>query len=75
MHWMPMVDKLIVKMLANRTPPTCIQSNILAMARVVFPNHNIVKELPSHRYIRYMRTVLSIVTKTLAAYRLGKAPR
>ena len=68
MQWLPVVDKLIIELLSNHTPPTCIQSNILATARVLCPNIDIIKELPSFRYIRYMRTVLTRTTKTLAAY-------
>ena len=30
-EWLPHVDKLIIEMLANRTPPMCIQANIFAM--------------------------------------------
>jgi len=60
-------------MLANRTPPTCVQANLYAMAKVIMPNFEIIKELPSLRYIRNSRTTHWIVTKTLAAYQLGKA--
>ena len=34
-EWLPHVDKLILEMLANRTPPTCIQANIFDMTRVL----------------------------------------
>ncbi len=37
------------------------------------PNFEVIKELPSLRYIRNSRTTLWLVTKTLAAYQLGKA--
>ena len=60
-------------MLANRTPPTCIQANIYAMSRALFPGEDIVVDLPSLRHIKYLRTALTICTKTLAAYRLGNA--
>ena len=60
-------------MLANRTPPTCVQANFHAMAKVIIPNFEVIKELPSLRYIRNSRTTLCLVTKTLAAYQLGKA--
>ena len=72
-EWLPHVDKLIIEMLANRTPPTCIQANILAMSRVLHSELDIVRELPSVQHIKSMRTVLSTITKTLAAYRLGRA--
>ena len=60
-------------MLANCTPPTCIQANIFAMSRVLNSELDIVRELPSLEHIKNLRTVLSTVTKTLAAYRLGRA--
>ncbi len=72
-EWLPYVDKLIIEMLANRTPPTCVQANLYAMAKVIMPNFEVIKELPSLRYIRNSRTTLWLVTKTLAAYQLGKA--
>ena len=60
-------------MLKNRTPPTFIQTNIYAMARVVFPNKNIVIELPYLKHIKNLRTVLSLISKSLAAHSLGNA--
>lgn len=72
-EWLPHVDKLIIEMLANRTPPTCIQANIYAMAKVIYPHDDIVKELPSLKYIKDLRIPLYTVTKTLAAHRLGNA--
>ena len=75
MQWMPHVDKLIVEMLANRTPAPSIQKNILAMACVIHPNLNIVHELPSLKHIRNMRTILLSTSKTLAVYRLALVKR
>ena len=60
-------------MLTNRTPPTCIQANIYAMARVVFPNQKNLIELPSLKHIKNIQKVLSLITKSLAAYSLGNA--
>lgn len=73
MEWTARVDKLILEMLYNRTPPTCIQANILATARAFFPSGDIVKEIPCVKYIRNMRTTLLTITKTLAAYEIGNA--
>ena len=72
-EWLPYVDKLIIEMLANRTPATCVQSNLYAMAKIIMPNFEVFKELPSLRYIINSCTTLWLVTKTLAAYQLGKA--
>ena len=64
-------------MLSNRTPPppTYVQANIYAVAKTLFPDVDIVKELPSLKYIKDLCTTLWLVTKTLAAYQLdnGKA--
>ncbi len=72
-EWLPAVDKLILEMLSNRTPPTCIQANIYAMARVLHPDVDVVKELPSVKHIKNLRTVLLHITKSLAAFRLVNA--
>ena len=32
-EWKPYVDKLIIEMLYHRTPPTCIQSVMVAMSK------------------------------------------
>ena len=72
-QWLPHVDKCIIEMLSNRTSPSCVQANILVLARVIHPTFDVVKELPSRRYIQASRTVLVSVTKTLAAFRIGSA--
>ena len=73
MTWMPHVDKLILELLANRTQPSCVQSNILVVAKVIHPTWDVIKELPSRRYIRSARTVLTRVAKSLAAMRIGNS--
>ena len=60
-------------MLANRTLTSCIQANIFAMSRVLQPEQDIVKELPSLKHIKNMRTILLYCTKVLVAYQLGSA--
>ena len=54
--------------------PSCIQKNILAMARVIHTKMEIIRELPSLAHIRHMRTVLASTSKTLATLRLARAP-
>jgi hypothetical protein len=56
-------DKLIMEMLANRTPPTCIQANLYAMAKVIHPDFNIVTDLPSLKYIKDLRIPFYTVAK------------
>jgi hypothetical protein len=43
----------------------------LSVASAIFPNKNIVKQLPSLRFIQQMCPVLLRVTKTLAVFQLG----
>ena len=38
MMWMPNVDKLVLEMLANRTQPSYVQSNIHVVAKVIHPS-------------------------------------
>ena len=72
-EWLPHVDKLIIEMLSNRTQPSCIQANIFAMSRTLQPEQDIIKELPSLKYIKNLCTVLLYITKALAAYWLAHA--
>ena len=51
-EWMPHEDELILEMLSNHTPPTCIQTNIYTMSHLLLPNHNVVIELPSLKQSR-----------------------
>ena len=71
MHWKPNVDKLILAWLANRTPPSCIRVNIVSMALAINPNTNVVKEAPCMKYIRELRSVLTILAKCLAGKVVG----
>ena len=75
MEWLPHVDKCILELLANQTQPSCVQANMLVMANVIHPTYDVVKELPSLRYIQRSRAVLLWVTKTLAAARIGGAKK
>ena len=52
MNWTPEIDKLILEMLANRTPPSCFRSNLEATARTILPHQKIVMEMPCTRYVR-----------------------
>ena len=67
------MDKLILEFFSKWTPPTCVQANIYAVAKTLFPGVNIVKELPSLKHTKELCTTLSLVTKTLAVYQLCNA--
>ena len=73
MEWNTTVDKLILEWLANRTPPTCIRVNILSMALAINPGFKVVKEIPCVKHIRNLRTVLSLVTKSVADKYIGES--
>ena len=73
MQWLPHVDKLVMEMLAYRTPPSCIQANLLAMARTLNAKSEVIKEIPCRKHIQNLRSVLAIQTKTLAAKIIGQS--
>jgi len=66
---------LILEMLANRTPPTCIQSNIVACCGHILPGQDITKEIPGVKHVWNMRTVQFTIAKTLVAIRVGRSPK
>ena len=43
MEWNTNSDKLILNWLANHTPPSCIQVNLISMALTINPNSEVVK--------------------------------
>jgi hypothetical protein len=59
-------------MLAHCTTPSCVSANILTIIETLFPNHLVIHERPSLRFVHASRTILLQVTKTLAAYQIGK---
>jgi len=67
------VDKCILEMLSNRTPPACKQANIFAAAKALHPDIDVVKELPSLKHIKNLRTTLWLVSRTFAAFQIGNA--
>lgn len=66
--------ELIIEQLVNGTPPTSVNSNIVAMVKLFSPTTKI-KELPSIWTIRRARTVLLVLVQTLATYRIAKADK
>jgi len=66
--------QLVLELLSHCTPPSCIPANILTVCSLVFPNHKVVEELPSGSFVRHCCSILSVETKTLAAYNIARAP-
>ncbi len=67
--------QIVLKMLSHCAPPSCIPSTILIVVESLFKNlsANLVQELLSVSTICKWCSVLVVVTKTLAAYQLGRA--
>jgi len=73
-EWDETVTQLVLEMLAHRTPPSCIPSNIVSVSRIILPHYDVIKDVPSIDFIRRSRGTLSYVTKLLAAAELARAP-
>ncbi len=72
--WPLYIWELIIEQLVNGTPPTSVNSNIVAMVKLFSPTTKI-KELPSIWTIERARTVLLVLVQTLATYRIAKADK
>ena len=57
LRWGEDVTRLVLEMLSHRTPPSCIGPNILSVAITIFPNDNIVQELPGISFVHECRSV------------------
>jgi hypothetical protein len=73
--WDEWFIQMVLKMLLHCTPPSCIPPVILTVVDSLYddPRLNAVRQLPSMQIVREWRSVPVVVTKTLAAYQLGKA--
>ncbi len=70
--WNKWIVQIILELLSHHTPLSCIPTNILTIAESLHPNMNVVQELPGLSFVRDCCSVLVVVTKTIAAYQLGK---
>ena len=75
MEWNKNSYNLILNWLANSTPPSCIQVNLLSMALAINPNFEVVKEIPCVRHIQVIRTVLSDVTQAVAGNTISESTK
>ena len=73
--WDEWFVQMVLEMLSNRTSPSCIPPVILTVVDSLYddPRVNAVRQLPSVQAVWEWRSVLVVVTKTLAAYLLGRA--
>ena len=73
--WDEWFIQMVLKMLSHCTPPSCIPHVIITIVDSLYndPRVNAVRQLPSLRTVWEWRSVFVVVTKTLAAYQLGRA--
>ena len=67
LEWSDTVTQMVLKMLAHRTPPSCISSNILSVAKVIIPNSDVIYQLPGVEFICSFQVNLSYLTNLLAS--------
>ena len=72
--WPLHVWKIILNQLVNGTPPSSINSNIIAHVKLLSPR-TVIKELPNIWTVRRACSVLLVVVQTLAACCLAKAEK
>ncbi len=67
--------QMVLKMLSHHTPPSCIPPVFLTIVNSLYndPRVNAVRQLPSVQTVWEWRSVLVVVSKTLAACQLGRA--
>ncbi len=70
--WEEWIVQIVLELLSHWTPPSCIPANILTIAESLNPNVDVVRELPGLSFVRECCSVLVVVTKTIAAYLLGR---
>ena len=65
MEWNINSDKIILEWLADCTPPSCIQFNIILMAMATNPKSEVAKMIPFIKCIHNTRSDLLLITKCL----------
>ena len=75
LYWSDNITQLVLELLAHRTPPSCISSNILSVAKVILPNSDVIHQLTGVELICFCRGTLSYLTKILVSYELAIVPK
>ena len=57
------LDKIILKWIANHTPPSCIRVNIISMELATNPNSKFAKMITCIKYIKNMHSYFPLITK------------
>ena len=73
--WPTWVHAMLMELLSLRLPPKSIAPAIAAVEAGLHPNKEVKGSRVSDSVLRESRGVLSVVTKTLAAYQLTMAPK
>ena len=74
-EWSDNVTQLFLDILAHRTPPSCISSIILSVAKVIIPNSEVIHQLHGVEFICLFQGTFSYLTKLLASDELARAPK
>ncbi len=72
-QWNEWFVQIILDLLSDWTPPSCIPANILTIVATLHPNVPVVQLLSRLSFVRECRQILAVVTKTIAAHFLAKA--
>ena len=71
LQWGNEVTQMVLELPSHRTPLSYVDANILTVANIILPDHQVVQEFPGVSYIRHWCSVLSYMTKMLVSYQLG----
>ena len=64
--WPDWVVMMVMELLSHCTPPSSIAANILTVCESIYPDGDIVKELPGMSFNRETRDVVSYTAKAMA---------
>ena len=74
LYWSDTITQLVLELLAHRTPPSCISSNILSFAKVILTNYDVINQLLGVEFICSFRGTISYLTKLLDSDDLARSP-
>ena len=66
MEWNINSDKLILELLVNHAPPSCIRVNIISISMTTNTNSEVAKMIPCIKNTNNMRSDLSLINKFLS---------
>ena len=75
LEWSDIVMQLVLELLPHCTPPSCISSNILSVAKVILQKTNVINQLPGVEYIHLCQVTLSYPTNLFVFNELARPPK